>query len=49
LSLEAIEALRPLVAKVRRRDRSLADQLVRAARATNGLKQPVHAAASDSR
>jgi four helix bundle protein len=31
LSLEAIEALRPLVAKVRRRDRSLADQLVRAA------------------
>jgi len=29
--LEAIEALRPLVARVRRRDRSLADQLVRAA------------------
>jgi four helix bundle protein len=31
LSLEAIEALRPLVARVRRRDRSLADQLTRAA------------------
>ena len=31
LSLEAIEALRPLVARARRRDRSLADQLVRAA------------------
>ena len=31
LSLEAIESLRPLVARVRRRDRALADQLVRAA------------------
>jgi four helix bundle protein len=31
LSLELIEALRPLVVRVRRQDRSLADQLVRAA------------------
>jgi four helix bundle protein len=31
LSFEAIEALRPLVLRIRRRDRSLADQLVRAA------------------
>jgi four helix bundle protein len=31
LSFEAIEALRPLAARTRRQDRSLADQLVRAA------------------
>jgi four helix bundle protein len=31
LSFEAIEALRPLAARIRRQDRSLADQLVRAA------------------
>jgi four helix bundle protein len=31
LSIEAIEALRPLVVRIRRQDRSLADQLVRAA------------------
>ena len=31
LSFEAIEALRPLPARIRRQDRSLADQLVRAA------------------
>lgn len=31
LSLQLIEVLRPLVGRVRRRDRSLADQLVRAA------------------
>ena len=31
LSFEAIEALRPLMPRIRRHDRSLADQLVRAA------------------
>jgi len=31
LSFEMVEAVRPLVARVRRHDRSLADQLVRAA------------------
>jgi four helix bundle protein len=31
LSIEAVEALRPLVPRIRRHDRSLADQLVRAA------------------
>ena len=31
VSLEAIEALRPLAVRIRRQDRSLADQLVRAA------------------
>ena len=31
LSYEAIEALRPLVPRIKRHDRSLADQLVRAA------------------
>jgi four helix bundle protein len=31
LSFEAIEALQPLVARIRKRDRSLADQLTRAA------------------
>ena len=31
LSFEMIEAVRPLIARVRRQDRSLADQLVRAA------------------
>jgi four helix bundle protein len=31
LSFEAIEALRPLAARIRRQDRSLAEQLVRAA------------------
>ena len=31
LSLEMVAALRPLVARIRRHDRSLADQLVRAA------------------
>jgi four helix bundle protein len=31
LSIELVEALRPLVLRIRRHDRSLADQLVRAA------------------
>ena len=31
LSIEAIEALRPLIPRIKGRDRSLADQLVRAA------------------
>ena len=31
LSIEVVEALRPLVPRIRRHDRSLADQLVRAA------------------
>ena len=31
LSIEVVEALRPLVSRVKRQDRSLADQLVRAA------------------
>ena len=31
LSIEIVAALRPLVPRIRRRDRSLADQLVRAA------------------
>lgn len=31
LSLEAIEALQPLVARIKRRDKALADQQVRAA------------------
>ncbi len=31
LSIEAVEALRPLVPRIKRHDRSLADQLVRAA------------------